>query len=155
MSDPIIYTPYDLGLGISLGDKREADVTGDCLVHSGGGLTALLWEVVRAPKPLLLITFEQCETLRVLDETWLSTETHPDRWQGIDGSFARTVEGGEFPTPRDLMNEIAGPITHFQFVTMGTCVDVLSRDHPKAAFVGRSELKTYDLGSWFDQLGAA
>jgi hypothetical protein len=104
--------------------------------------------VVRAPKPLLLITFEQCETLRVLDETWLSTETHSDRWQGIDGSFARTVEGGEFPTPRDLMNDLIGPITHFQFVTMGACVDVLAADPPKAAFVEYSELENYRLGYW-------
>jgi hypothetical protein len=146
VSGPIIHTPYDLGLGITLGDKREADATGTCYIQTGAGGTALLWEVVRAPKPLLLITFDHCEVIRELDETWLSIETNSERWVGIDGSFARTVQGGEFPTSRENMEMITGPVTHYQFVTMGSCVDVLSQCKPKARFVELSDLQEYRLG---------
>ncbi|NQX95889.1 MAG: hypothetical protein HRT64_13400 [Erythrobacter sp.] len=146
MSHEIIHTAHDLGLGVSFGAGRDVRVPGTCWVYVGGGITALVWEVVGTGKPLLLITFEEAETVRVLDETWLSTETHPDRWEGIDGSFARTVVGSEYPTSRDLMEQISGPITHYQFVTMATCVDVLAGDQPKASFVDRDELERFRIG---------
>ena len=145
MSDAIVHRPYDLGLGVSLGDKRDVGVCDACHVQFFQGSAVLIWEVLDAPEPFLVISFADVETLRVLDETWVSTETDSKRWCGIDGSFARTVEGGEYPTPLALMNEIAGPITHYQFVTGCDCVDVLARDKPKARFVSQDSLANFRI----------
>jgi len=145
LNDKIVFTPYDLGLGVTLGDKREVLVGGMCHVQFLAHQLILIWEVAQAPKPFLVVTFDDVETLRVLDETWMSTETNSKRWEGIDGSFARTVKGGEYPTALNLMNEIAGPVVHYEFVTGCDCVDVIARDKPVAMFVDRSQLTEYRL----------
>lgn len=145
MSDPITHTPYDLGIGVELGDKREADTTGRCFAQWAGRNAVLIWELWGAPKPLITIAFDEVLTLRVLDETWLSTETSPSRWRGIDGSFARIVEGGEYPTDKGLMNEIAGPVTHYQFVSMNDCVDVLALNKPVVKLIEWSQLAEHRL----------
>ncbi|MEO0462846.1 MAG: hypothetical protein AAF127_06925 [Pseudomonadota bacterium] len=105
----------------------------------------MIWEVFETTAPYLVITFDDVEALRILDETWLSTETNSKLWRGIDGSFARIVEGGEYPTSRSLMNEIAGPITHYQFVTGADCVDVLARDKPVAYLADENDLARYRI----------
>ncbi|MEM1195561.1 MAG: hypothetical protein AAGH57_05610 [Pseudomonadota bacterium] len=145
MSDLIQHTPYDLGVGVSLGHGKQAEVGGRCFTQHYLNQAVLIWEVFETTAPYLIITFDDVETLRILDETWLSTETDSKLWRGIDGSFARTVEGGEFPTPLDLMNDTAGPITHYQFVTGSDCVDVLARDKPVAHLVDESDLATYRI----------
>jgi len=145
VSDAIIHTPYDLGIGIDLGVQHEADTRGECFAQWAGTSAVLIWELWGAPKPLIAIRFDGVLTLRVLDETWLSTETSSSRWRGIDGSFARTVEGAEYPTDKTLMNEIAGPVTHYQFVSMNDCVDVLARDKPTAKLIDWNELAEHRL----------
>jgi len=72
-------------------------------------------------------------------------ETVSSRWKGIDGSFARTVVGGEYPTPVGIMNEIAGPVTHFQFVTSDDCVDVVAGDQPRAELIVPEEVPKHML----------
>ncbi len=145
MSDAIVHTPYDLGLGVTLGIDCEVGVCDTCHVQILTNNLILIWEVLGAPKPFLAITFGEIQAVRVLDETWLSTETDPQRWEGIDGSFARTVKGGDYPTPTGLMNEIAGPVVHYQFVTECDCVDVIAGDKPIAQFIDQSQLADYTI----------
>jgi hypothetical protein len=145
LSDPIVHTPYDLGLGVTLGWEREVQVGDTCHVQLHHPDLILIWEVWGAPKPLLVVTFCAVQTVRVLDEMWLSTESEPHLWEGIDGSFARTVEGGEFPTPIGLMKTIAGSVVHYQFVTDCDCVDVIARDQPTAKFIERPQIAEHQL----------
>ncbi len=145
MSDDIVHTPYDLGLGVDVGDKREVAVSENCHVRFYRSRLTLIWEVKGAPKPFLVVNFEDVEVVRVLEETWLSTETKSDRRRGIDGSFARIVEGSEYPTPLGLMKEIAGPVVHYLFVTGFDCVDVIARDTPRAEFADHTDLSKHYL----------
>jgi hypothetical protein len=138
--DVIKHTPFDLGLGVQFGYNKEADVRGICFAQVCEQRAVLIWQTVNCIKPLLVIQFEEVLVLRQLDEFWLSLETNSDRWLGIEGSFARLVEGGEYPTQRSLMVDTGCPSTyHFQFVTGHDCVDVISYDKPKSCFAEWSE----------------
>lgn len=145
MSDLIRHTSYDLGVGVTLGHRKQAEVGSCCFTQYYLNQVMMIWEVFETTAPYLVITFDDVEALRILDETWLSTETNSKLWRGIDGSFARIVEGGEYPTSRSLMNEIAGPITHYQFVTGADCVDVLARDKPVAYLADENDLARYRI----------
>jgi hypothetical protein len=145
VNDKIKHKPYDLGLGIDLGCGSSIQVSDYCLTEHVAGDVNLFWELKGAEKPVLLIKFFDVEVLRVLDEMWLSTETHPQRWEGIDGSFARTVVGGEYPTGSDILKDVSPEAKHYQFVTNSDCVDVIARTAPKALLLDLDRVERHRL----------
>ncbi len=70
MSDAIVHKPFDLGLGVTIGDRRDVKVNDVCHVQVCGYQATLIYGVRNAPAKYLVICFEEVETLRVLDETW-------------------------------------------------------------------------------------
>ncbi|MEM6908117.1 MAG: hypothetical protein AAF494_05515 [Pseudomonadota bacterium] len=105
----------------------------------------MFWELEGAEKPILLINFENALIARVLDEMWHSTETNPDRWKGIDGSFARVIKGSEYPTHHDLLKTIHPAAKHYAFVTDSDCVDVIALDPPLAKMIEVEEIARHRL----------
>jgi len=148
----IVHTPYDLGLGFQLGSNCfEADassaihVSTVCLMESCNDRLNLFWELEGADKPILLIEFDNALVARVLDETWNSTETDSNRWRGIDGSFARVIEGSEYPTSPDLLKTIHRDAKHYAFVTSDDCVDVIALGPPRAKLIEVDEIAQHRL----------
>jgi hypothetical protein len=105
----------------------------------------LFWELEGADKPILLIEFDNALVVRVLDEMWNSTETDSKRWRGIDGSFARIIEGSEYPTHPDLLKTIHLDAKHYLFITGDDCVDVIAIDPPLAKLIEVAEIAQYRL----------
>ncbi len=151
MNGPIIHTPYDLGLGFQLGSNFHADancgirVSTVCLMESCNDRLNLFWELEGADKPILLIEFDNALVSRVLDEMWNSTETDSKRWKGIDCSFARVIEGSEYPTYPDLLKTIHPDAIHYAFVTGDDCVDVIALDQPRAKLIEVGEIAQHRL----------
>ena len=145
MRSEIIHTPYDLGLGFELGEGSSICVIGSCLMETRLESVNLFWELQGAEKSILLIEFDSALVARVLDETWNSTETHHARWKGIDGSFARIIEGSEYPTYPDLLKTIHPSATHYAFVTNEDCVDVIALDPPRAKLIEVEEIAQHRL----------
>jgi hypothetical protein len=151
LNDPIIHTPYDLGLGFQLGSNFHTDANSAirvgtiCLMESCNDCLNLFWELEGADKPILLIEFDHALVSRVLDETWNSTETDSNRWRGIDGSFARVIEGSEYPTHPDLLKTIHPDAKHYAFVTSDDCVDVIALDPPRAKLIEVEEIAQHRL----------
>jgi hypothetical protein len=147
----IIHTPYDLGLGFQLGSDFRAGassairVSTVCLMESCNDYLNLFWELEGADKPILLIEFDNALVSRVLDEMWNSTETDSIRWKGIDGSFARVIEGSEYPTSLDLLKTIHPDAKHYAFVTSDDCVDVIALHPPRAKLIEVEEIARYRL----------
>lgn len=145
MNGPIIHTPYDLGLGFQLGANSAIRVSTICLMESCNDCLNLFWELEGADKPILLIEFDNALVSRVLDEMWHSTETDSKRWRGIDGSFARVIEGSEYPTDPDLLNTIHPDAKRYAFVTGDDCVDVIALDAPRAKLIEAEEIAQHRL----------
>ena len=145
MKTEIKHKAYDLGLGFELGVNSAIRVSTYCLMESRLNHLNLFWEIEGAPKPILLIQFDDVEVARLLDEMWHSTETQPDRWTGIDGSFARVIEGCEYPTGSDLLSLIAPDAKHYAFITDGDCVDVIARSAPRAKLIKVEQIAQYRL----------
>jgi hypothetical protein len=145
VSNPIIHTPYDLGLGFQLDMNSAVRVIASCLIETRLESVNLFWELQGAEKPILLIEFDNALVARVLDETWNSTETDSKRWRGIDGSFARIIEGSEYPTAPELLKTIHPSATHYAFVTGDDCVDVISLDPPRAKLIKVEEIAQHRL----------
>ena len=145
MKTDIVHTPYDLGLSFKLGMGSAIRVSGCCLMESCNDCLNLFWELEGADKPILLIEFDNAFIARVLDELWHSTETDSGRWRGIDGSFARVIEGSEYPTHPDLLKTIHPDAKHYAFVTGDDCVDVISMDPPRAKLIEVAEIAQYRL----------
>ena len=151
MSGPIIHTPYDLGLGFKLGVNSPIRVSAYCLMESCQEQLNLFWELEGAEKPMLLIRFDSALVVRVLDEMWSSTEIDPARWRGVDGSFARIIEGSEYPTGSDYLKALHSDAKHYEFITDDDCVDVIALDRPRAKLIEFEELESYRLK--FPRLG--
>lgn len=145
MRPAIIHAPYDLGLGFDLGVGCSIRVSAFCLMEWCEQRLNLFWELIGADKPILLIEFDVALVARVLDEFWHSVETDHTRWKGIDGSFARTVEGSEYPTDPGVLKDVHPKATYFQFVTGSDCVDVISIIAPRAKLIGVEEIAQYRL----------
>ena len=145
MSGPIIHTPYDLGLGFKLGVDSAIRVSAYCLMETCQEQLNLFWELEGAEKPILLIEFENALVTRVLDEMWSSTETDPARWRGVDGSFARIIEGSEYPTGSDYLKRIHSDAKHYEFITDSDCVDVIALDSPRAKLIEVEEIAQHRL----------
>ena len=151
MKPDIVHTPYDLGLGFQLGSAFHADagsairVSTVCLMESCNECLNLFWELEGANKPILLIEFDNALVARVLDEMWNSTETDSKRWMGVDGSFARVIEGSEYPTSPALLKTIHPDAKHYAFVTGDDCVDVIATDAPRARLIDLEDIPRYRL----------
>jgi hypothetical protein len=143
--------PYDLGLGFQLGSDFHSGansairVSTICLMESCQEHLNLFWEIEGAEKPILLIAFDNALVVRVLDEMWNSTETEPTRWRGIDRSFARIIEGSEYPTGSDYLKWTHPEAKHYAFVTSDDCVDVIALDPPRAKLIAVEEIAQYRL----------
>lgn len=123
------FDPIDIGAGLDCGR---------------GNLILFDWENGSADfiipgddAHVLRVQFEGDVIVRMLDETWLSTESDPSTWEGlVPGHFAYRVEGASFAaTQSPVWDDIAGPVTHYQFVTLAGCLDVLSPVAPTARVV--------------------
>jgi hypothetical protein len=81
---------------------------------------------------VLRVSFFGGVIVRMLDETFLSTETDPSKAQGIvPHHFAYRVEGAPFGQGQpEVWQAIRGPVNHYLFVTGGGCLDVLTRSEP-------------------------
>lgn len=145
MKGEIVHTPFDLGLGFSLGLKSDVRVAHCCMMEWRSERLNLFWEIHGAEKPILLIRFYPALVARALDEMWHSVETNSDRWRGIDGSFARLIEGSEYPTQPDTLNLIHPDAKHYAFVTGGDCVDVIALNPPHAMLIEADEIEHYRL----------
>ena len=145
MTTEISHTPYDLGLGFHLGVKSPIRVSAYCLMEWCQDHLNLFWQLEGAEKPMLLIEFNNALVARVLDEIWHSTETHHERWKGIDGSFARVIEGSEYPTALDLLKTIHPNAKHYAFFTDEDCVDVIALDPPRARLIEVDEIAPHRL----------
>ena len=145
MKPEIVNTPYDLGLGFQLGVDSAIRVSAYCLMESCQEHLNLFWEIEGAEKPILLIEFDNALVVRVLDEMWNSTETDPARWRGIDGSFARIIEGSEYPTGSDHLKWIHPGAKHYAFVTGDDCVDVIALDPPRAKLIEVEQIARHRL----------
>ncbi len=145
MKPEIVNTPYDLRLGFTLGVNSPIRVSAYCLMESCQEQLNLFWEIEGADKPILLIEFDNALVVRVLDEMWSSTETDPVRWRSIEGSFARIIEGSEYPTGSDYLKWIHPEAKHYAFVTGDDCVDVISLDPPRAKLIAVEEIAQYRL----------
>lgn len=145
MKSKIVNTPYDLGLGLDLGADSAIVVIACCLMEWCQERLNLFWELRGAEKPILLIEFETALVARALDETWHSVETDSDRWEGIDGSFARTIEGSEYPTHPAVLKAVHPDAKHFAFLTFSDCVDVIALDCPRAKLIDVEEIAQYRL----------
>lgn len=145
MKSEIVHTPCDLGLGFQLGANSKIRVTTICLMEACNDCLNLFWELEGADKPILLIEFGKALVARVLDEMWNSTETDSKRWRGIDGSFARVIEGSEYPTHPDLLNTIHPDAKHYAFITGDDCVDVIALDPPRGKLIEVEEIAQHRL----------
>lgn len=145
MKTDIIHTPYDLGLGLKLGVNSAVRVSAYCLMESCQKHLNIFWELEGAEKPILLIEFDNALVSRVLDDMWSSTETDPARWRGIDGSFARIIEGSEYPAGSDYLKWIHPEAKHYAFVTSEDCVDVISLDPPRAKLIAVEQIAKHRL----------
>ncbi|WP_155799903.1 hypothetical protein [Porphyrobacter sp. AAP82] len=135
--------PYDLGLGVTPGGN--VTISEFCLLETAGEHVNLFWQLWGADKRLLLIQFDKAIVVRKLDDIYLSTETHSDRWKGIDSSFARIIEGSEYPTDIEFVRLRCPKATHYAFITPSDCVDVIAEDRPKASLIDAEEIGDYRL----------
>jgi len=88
----------------------------------------------------LRVSFDRPCIVRLVDEFPLSTEKDDTPTVGlVPDHFAYRLEGARFArTQSETWKEILGPVNHYQFVTGGGCMDVLSRGVPTFALVDRS-----------------
>lgn len=145
MKPKIKHTPYDLGLGFALGVDCAIRVSSVCLMETVCERLNLFWELEGAEKPILLIQFQSALVARLLDEMPASTETNPERWEGVDGSFARIVHGNEYPTGSDALFGVHREAKHYGFVTDDDCVDVIATDTPRARLIDIEDIPRYRL----------
>jgi len=83
----------------------------------------------------LQVTFDRPTIVRVLDDMPLSTE---GAWgEGrVPNHFAYEVRGHPFLTSQSqVWRDVCGPISHYQFLTGGMCMDVLSSGQPEFSLV--------------------
>jgi hypothetical protein len=139
----IRHTPYDLGLGFTPGG--DVTISEICLLETAGEHVNLFWQLWGADKRLLLIKFDSAIIVRKLDDIYLSTETHSDRWTGIDSSFARIIEGSEYPTDVEFVRLRRPEATHYAFITPSDCVDVVAVDRPRAQLIDAEDIETHRL----------
>jgi len=127
----MVHTPYDLGVGINIGQNRDTYAFFRTLWYSGNGNMTAIFELPDGHEPYLVVEFHLPEIVRVLDEFWISTET-PDKWAGDLTSFCRTVEGAVYPTNLEWARETRPKAVLYQFVTNDQCLEVMS-EHPPIA----------------------
>lgn len=88
----------------------------------------------------LRVSFDSPCIVRLLDEFPLSTEEDDTPCEGlVPDNFAYRLEGARFARVQSATwKEIQAPVTHYQFVTGWTCVDVLSGAEPSFSIVPRA-----------------
>lgn len=136
-SDPILHTPYDLGIDLPCDPRGQLRLSHR---NTWGANDELSEESLVADFNLtddfsnfIRIAFDQPTVFRVLDETWLSTSTNPSRWTGDLTTFARTVQGDDFAELHSFFFEIVDNAVHYQFVTGTACLDVISGVPPRVS----------------------
>jgi hypothetical protein len=93
---------------------------------------------------LLRVSFEQQCIIRLLDEMPLSTEDNDTPNEGlVPEHFAYRLEGAAFARSQSIAWKtaagLAGPVTHYQFITGWACMDVLTSATPSFTVVQRYE----------------
>lgn len=80
----------------------------------------------------LRVQFPRVEIIRVLDEMPLSTEQNWEAATGdVAGHFAYRVEGAHFwLSQSEAFRSAYSNCSHYLFVTMDTCLDVISAEAP-------------------------
>ena len=98
---------------------------------TSGGVEAD-FAIPSAPAQALRVTFSKPCIVRILDEMPLSTEDDNGPAEGRIGEhFAYRVEGAAFEQSQSWAWKTAlAPVSHWQFVTGGACLDVLSPAAP-------------------------
>lgn len=88
---------------------------------------------------VLRVTFHQPCIARLLDEMALSTEDDDTPCEGlINDHLAYRVEDAAFAKAQSTAwKDAFGPVSHYQFITGWTCVDVLSAAQPVFEVVAR------------------
>ncbi len=95
---------------------------------------------------LLQVSFDRECIVRILDEMPLSTEEHDTPNEGlVPEHFAYRLDGAAFARLQSSgWKEVNGPVTHYQFITGWTCMDVLSGATPVFTVVSRSPTQVVD-----------
>jgi len=88
---------------------------------------------------LLRVSFDRQCIIRILDEMPLSTEEDDTPNEGLVAEhFAYRLEGAAFVRLQSwAWKEVNAPVTHYQFVTGWTCLDVLTAATPAFAVIRR------------------
>jgi hypothetical protein len=121
-------TYYPLDIGVALRASRSDLID---LRWSAGDITAD-FELPDRQDQALRVFFDCPCIVRLLDEMPLSTETDNSLDIGrVPEHFAYRVEGANFEAAQsETWKEAIGPLTHYQFVTGMTCMDVLAKVAP-------------------------
>ena len=85
------------------------------------------------------VSFDGQCIVRLLDEMPLSTEKDDTPDEGrVPNHFAYRVEGALFARPQsEIWREVIQSVAHYQFVTGGACMDVLSGATPSFSVIPR------------------
>ena len=88
---------------------------------------------------LLRVSFDRSCIIRVLDETYLSTEEDDIPPEGlVSDHFAYLLEGAAFARLQSrVFKEVHGSVKHYQFLTGWACLDVLTSASPVFGTVRR------------------
>jgi hypothetical protein len=122
--------------------------TGVLLQASGSDLVSFKWSTRGVTADFLLtddnanllrVSFDKQCIVRLLDEMPLSTEEDDTPNEGlVSDHFAYRLEGAVFARLQSwAWKHVSGPVTHYQFVTGSTCMDVLTAGSPSFAIVQR------------------
>ena len=129
----LVYHPIDIGIPI----------TGRCsdLLVFDWQKSAADFSIHGDEEHVLRVLFKGAVIARLLDETWLSTESDPATWVGlVPHHFAYRVEGAVFAqTQSPLLAEMVDrPLIHYQFVTGSGCLDALTTWDAEFSLVART-----------------
>lgn len=128
-----LYEPLDVGIALT---ASQSD-----LLNFRWETNAIVADFVipESPSRMLRVAFDGQCIVRLLDEMPLSTEDDPATRHGmIPENFAYRVEGAPFAQQQSpAWLEVMAPVTHYQFVTGWTCMDVLSGAAPRFSVVER------------------
>jgi hypothetical protein len=88
------------------------------------------------------ISFKQQCIVRILDEFAISTEDGEEETPNeglVQAHFAYRVEGATFfRTQSSVFKFVDAPTQHYRFITMATCLDVVSGAEPEFSVVSKT-----------------
>ncbi|WP_052183017.1 hypothetical protein [Rhizobium sp. YS-1r] len=125
---PIEVSPRFLCTASELYDLRHS------YAAEGGGNPLVAYFSLPDPQTSFLkISFTHADIVRVLDETYLSTEEYGVESVGlVPFHFAYRIEGSRFwNSQSEFYRDSRRDAVHYRFITGGACLDVLTTVEPE------------------------